>query len=82
MLISDEMMHLNGGNPITHRNNDGVPDPCDDDSSASSIPPRYRDGRGGIDLEQVKCDQRQARRNFVLAMIRHLTKRRHQRRRA
>ncbi|MBN8239135.1 hypothetical protein JF541_08270 [Marinobacter hydrocarbonoclasticus] len=37
-----------------------------------AIPPRYRDARGGIDLEQVQRDRRQAKRQVVRAMIRRL----------
>lgn len=38
----------------------------------NTIPPRYQDGRGGIDLEQVQRDRRQAKRQVVRAMIRRL----------
>ena len=71
MLMTDEMTHLHGCSPITRG---------DDEAVESSIPVRYRDGRGGIDLEKVQQDQRKARREVVLAMIRRLTKRWHQRR--
>ncbi|BCB08895.1 hypothetical protein HHSLTHF2_27850 [Vreelandella venusta] len=37
-----------------------------------AIPPRYRDGRGGIDLEQVQRDRRQAQKQVVRAMLRRL----------
>lgn len=37
-----------------------------------AIPPRYRDARGGIDLEQVQRDRQQAKRQVVQAMIRRL----------
>lgn len=33
-----------------------------------SIPRRYRDGRGGINLERVRQDQRRARRDLVRAV--------------
>lgn len=39
-----------------------------------AIAPRYRDGRGGINLEQVEKDRRQARRQVIRAMIRRLKK--------
>lgn len=38
----------------------------------NSIPPRYQDGRGGINLEQVQRDQQQARRQVIRTMIRRL----------
>lgn len=72
MLISKEMTYFNGINPLALRENDEVSDRRIDDSPKSSIPPRYRDGRGGINLEQVKRDQRRARQEFVRALIRRL----------
>ncbi|MCG2581985.1 MAG: hypothetical protein KA296_14025 [Marinobacter sp.] len=71
MLISQEMTYFHGSNPIALRDNDDVSDRL----PGSSIPPRYRDGMGGINLEQVRRDQRRARREFVRAMIGRLGKR-------
>ncbi|MBB5321616.1 hypothetical protein [Marinobacter oulmenensis] len=34
-----------------------------------TIPRRYRDGRGGINLERVRQDQRRARQQSIRAMI-------------
>ncbi len=72
MLISEEMKYFHGGNPIAFRENDDAPGRGVDDSFDGSIPPRYRDGLGGIDIEQVKRDQRRARREFVRAMMQRL----------
>jgi hypothetical protein len=73
MLIPAEKTYLRGGNPLAFRENDEVSDRRAKESHRSSIPLRYRDGMGGIDLEQVKRDQRRARRDVVRAMIRRLT---------
>lgn len=75
MLISAEKTYFNGVNPFTLREKDEVSDRSADDSFEGSIPPRYRNGLGGINIEQVKRDQRRARQEFVRAMIRRLGKR-------
>lgn len=74
MLISKEMTYSFGGNTLARRDYGKVSDPGVENSPGSSIPPRYRDGMGGINLDTVKQDQRQARREFVRAMIRNLVK--------
>lgn len=79
MLMSEEMKYVHGGNPLARRSDHEVPDRNADDSLEGSIPPRYRDGLGGINLEQVKRDQRRARQAFVRAMLRSLGKRWHRR---
>lgn len=38
----------------------------------TTIPPRYRDGRGGIAVEQIHHDRREARRQVVRAFMRRL----------
>lgn len=72
MLISEEVKYFQGVNTLAFRENDNVPCKRIDESPEGSIPPRYRDGLGGINLEQVKQDQRQARRELILAMARRL----------
>lgn len=72
MLISEEMKYFHGGNPIAFRENDDAPGRRVEDSFEGSIPARYRDGMGGIDIEQVKRDQRQARKELVRAMLQRL----------
>ncbi|HET8802730.1 MAG TPA: hypothetical protein VFN01_16290 [Marinobacter sp.] len=79
MLMSEEMKYFHGGNPLARRGNHEAPDRSADDSLEGNIPPRYRDGLGGINLEQVKRDQRRARQEFVRAMLRGLGKRWHRR---
>jgi outer membrane translocation and assembly module TamA len=72
MLISEEIMYFHGGNPLALRDNDDVSAPKTGDSFEGSIPARYRSGMGGVNLEQVKRDQRQARRELVQAIIHRL----------
>jgi len=43
-----------------------------DDANLGSIPLRYRDGRGGIDLERVRQEQNQARREAVQWLMHNL----------
>ena len=71
MLISAEKPYLSGGNSLAFR------EPADGNAKElhrSSIPLRYRDGMGGVNLEQVKRDQRRARRDLMRAMIRGLNR--------
>lgn len=71
MLISAEKTYLRGGYPLAFREH---ADRNEKESHRSSIPLRYRDGMGGVNLEQVKQDQRRARRDVVRAMIRGLNR--------
>ncbi|MDK8465227.1 hypothetical protein [Marinobacter sp. SS13-12] len=73
MLISEEIKYFHGGNPLALRDNDDVSAPKTEDSFEGSIPTRYRSGMGGVNLEQVKRDQRQARRELVQAIIHRLS---------
>ncbi len=75
MLLSKEMNYFHGHNPLAFRENDDVSGRGVDRLPGNSIPTRYRDGMGGIDLELVRRDQRRARREFVQAMIGRLGKR-------
>lgn len=72
MLISEQMTHFHGGNPLVLRDNDDVSGPKTGGTFGGSIPTRYRSGMGGINIEQVKRDQRQARRELVQAIIHRL----------
>lgn len=72
MLISEQVAHVHNGNPLAGGGDQNVPDRSANDAPESGIPPRYQDGMGGIDLEKVKRDQRQARRAVVRAMIQSL----------
>ena len=74
MLIAEEMNYFHGGNPSALRDNEDVAGPKTGDTVEGSIPTRYRSGMGGVNLEQVKRDQRQARREWVQAIIHRLRK--------
>ncbi|EON90866.1 hypothetical protein MARLIPOL_15844 [Marinobacter lipolyticus SM19] len=75
MLISQEMTYFHGSNPVALRENDEVADSL----PGNGIPPRYRNSMGGVNLEQVRRDQRRARQEVVRAMIQRLGKLRHPR---
>lgn len=75
MISSGEVQSIQGGSARSRRDDRDVKEWSIEDSPEGSIPPRYRDGRGGIDLEQVMRDQRAARRQVVRAMIRRLGRR-------
>ncbi len=72
MIFSEKIQYSHGGGSFTHRDNDCVEKESHDDSREGTIPLRYRNGLGGIDLEQVRRDQLQARRQVVRAMIQRL----------
>lgn len=74
MLILDQIKYFHSGNSLARHENDDVAGQRVDESFKGSIPPRYGDGLGGIDLEQVKRDQRQARQELVRAMLHRLGK--------
>lgn len=74
MLISEQIKYFHSGNPLTRPEHDDVSDQRVDEPIEGSIPPRYRDGRGGINMAQVKRDQRQARQELVQAMLHRLGK--------
>lgn len=73
MLISEEMTYFHGGSPLALRDADDLPGPRAGDSSSASIPTRYRSGMGGVNLEQVKRDQRRAKKELVQAIIHRLS---------
>lgn len=74
MIVSDEVQFFQGRGQLICREDGEVKEGSVDDYSEGAIPLRYRDGMGGIDLEQVRRDQLQARRQVVRAMIRRLEK--------
>jgi|GEM_PF-726523 len=71
MIFSEKIQYSHGG-ALTHGNNDCVGTESHDGSREETIPLRYRNGLGGIDLEQVRRDQLQARQQVVRAMIQRL----------
>lgn len=72
MMISAGVKYFRGDVPLT-RQNDEMEKGSVGDSLKGAIPLRYRDVLGGVDIEQVKRDQRRARRQVLAAMIRGLT---------
>lgn len=71
MMISTAVQQIYQGGTTMGRENDAEKRPVGG-APGDTIPPRYRDGRGGIALEQVQRDRREARRQVVRAMIRRL----------
>lgn len=74
MMNSTKVQNLQHHGSLPRRDNDAVPEGSADDSLKGSIPSRYRDGRGGVDLERVRLDQHEARRQVIQAMIRRIEK--------
>lgn len=72
MFVSEEVRYFHNGDLLTRRGNDDVEDGNVNDSLEGAIPLRYQDGSQGINLEHVRQDQRQARRQVIRAMIRRL----------
>ncbi|MFL1406535.1 hypothetical protein ACJO2E_14465 [Marinobacter sp. M1N3S26] len=71
MIISAEVQHVYPGSATMRRENEAEKRPVDS-VPGDTIPPRYRDGRGGVALERVQKDRREARRQVVRAMMRRL----------
>lgn len=70
MMNSKKEQYVNGVDSFTRQNNEDagkkiIGDPV-------GIPIRYQDGLGGIDTEQVRRDQRQAKREFIRAILKYL----------
>ncbi|CEP37197.1 MULTISPECIES: hypothetical protein [Halomonadaceae] len=72
MLNSRKEQNLQRHVSLPCGDKDGMPKGSADDSLKESIPSRYCDGRGGINLERVRLDQHEARRQVIQSMIRHL----------
>ncbi|WP_166254893.1 hypothetical protein [Marinobacter salicampi] len=72
MMISGEAHYGNGDSSLFRQPDTVVDERNVDGSPKGTIPNRYRDGLGGINLEQVRQDQRQARRDVVRGMLRRL----------
>lgn len=70
MMVSEEEQYFQGRGPLIFREDDEVKEGNVEDY----IPLRYQNGQGGINLEKVRRDQLQARRQVVRAMIRRLEK--------
>ncbi len=74
MMISGEAQYFRNASPLIFRDQDKGGSERSDDALKVSIPTRYRDGLGGIDLEQVKRDQRRARRQVVRTVLARLSR--------
>lgn len=74
MMISGEAQYLRGACPLIARDQNKGEGGYSDAAHKLSIPPRYRDGMGGIDLEQVRRDQRRARSDVIRAAIGQLSR--------
>lgn len=72
MLNSSNEQNFQRHDSLSRSDNDDMPKGSVDDSLKESIPSRYRDGRGGIDLERVRLDQHEARRRVVQSMVRRI----------
>ncbi|MDR5874634.1 hypothetical protein [Vreelandella gomseomensis] len=74
MMDSKQKPYFNGGDPLTRLNKEDEERQGDDDKTA--IPLRYQDGLGGIDIEKVRREQRQAKQQFIRAILRYLFRQR------
>jgi allophanate hydrolase subunit 1 len=70
MMVSKHKPYFNSGDPLTRLNKGDEEKQGVDDESA--IPLRYQDGLGGIDIEKVQREQRQAKQQFIRAILRYL----------
>ncbi len=59
---------------LTRAKNDGIEKTAVGGSFSESIPHRYRDGKDGINYEQLRRDRIRARREVVQAMLGSLRK--------
>ncbi|MCL7931600.1 hypothetical protein [Halomonas llamarensis] len=74
MMNSKHKPCFNVGDPLTRLNKEDVEKEGIDDKSG--IPLRYQDGMGGIDIEKVQREQRQAKQQFIRAILRYLFRQR------
>lgn len=70
MSVFEEVQCVNGGAPVALRDSAGTEKGRASKPPNESIPARYRDGRGGINLEQVRRDQLRARQEWLRAVVR------------
>ncbi|WP_417579299.1 hypothetical protein [Nitrincola sp.] len=72
MISSTEERYFQPNESLSCQDNDDLAEASTDDPLKGGIPARYLDERGGIDLERVRLDQREARRQVIWAMIRRI----------
>lgn len=69
MSVFEEVQYVNSGIAVALRDSDNAEKGRASDLPGESIPARYRDGRGGINLEQVRRDQLRARQEWLRAVV-------------
>ncbi|MCG8393214.1 MAG: hypothetical protein MI745_09030 [Pseudomonadales bacterium] len=70
MSVFEEIHPLNAGVPVTRQSSGNAAQGPASNPPSDPIPARYRDGRGGINLEQVRRDQLRARQEWLRAVVR------------
>jgi len=70
MSVFEEVQYVNSGIPVALRDSADAEKGPASNLPNESISARYRDGRGGINLEQVRRDQLRARQEWLRAMVR------------
>ena len=79
MMMSGEVQYFRGTCPLVARDRDNGEAGDSNAALKLSIPPRYRDGMGGIDLEQVRRDRRRSRNEVMRGAIVQLSRLRRRR---
>ncbi len=72
MSVFEEVQYVNSGIPVAVRDSADAERSRASHLPNESIPARYRDGRGGINLEQVRRDQLRARQEWLQTVVRRL----------
>lgn len=72
MSVFEEVQYVNSGTPVALRDSADAEKGSANNLPNESIPARYRDGRGGINLEQVRRDQLRARQEWLRAVVRRM----------
>ncbi|MBT2788523.1 MULTISPECIES: hypothetical protein [unclassified Halomonas] len=74
MIASKQKAYFNDGDPLARCDEEVAEKESVDDKSA--IPLSYQDRLGGIDIEKVRREQRQAKQQFIRAIVRYLLRQR------
>jgi hypothetical protein len=69
MSAFEEVQYVNSGAPVALHDSGNAEKGRASDLTGESIPVRYRDGRGGINLEQVRREQLRARQEWLRAVV-------------
>ena len=70
MSVFEEVQYVNSGVPVALRDSANAEKGRANNLPNECIPARYRDGRGGINLEQVRRDQLRARQEWLRGGVR------------